>query len=69
MGPSRATVTVAKLTDNDPHTVGRGWVLDGAGPARYGWYRRAVTGRQYWIGRTVAGIRAALASGDASPIR
>ena len=33
----------------------RGWVLDGAGPARYGWYSLHPC-RQRWEGTTLAAI-------------
>lgn len=36
-----------------------GWILDGAGPARWGWARVAPC-RVVWLGRTLADAAAAL---------
>ena len=35
-------------------SIDHGWILDGAGPARHGWGRRAPTGRVYFLGKTTA---------------
>lgn len=37
----------------------RGWILDGAGPARFG-YARLATCKQVWLGRTLAEAAVAL---------
>ena len=37
----------------------RGWILDGAGPARYG-YARLTPCREVFLGRTLADVAAAL---------
>ena len=31
-----------------------GWVTDGPGEARYGWYCHLLTGGQRWMGKTLA---------------
>lgn len=46
--------------------IGRGWVLDGPGAARFGWYRRTPVGAQKWLGRTLANVRSAYYRGDAN---
>lgn len=37
----------------------RGWILDGAGPARFG-YGRVAPCKQVWVGRTLAEVAATL---------
>ena len=43
----------------------RGWILDGAGPARYGW-ASIQPGRERWEGRTLREIRDRLDARDAA---
>lgn len=39
--------------------IRHGWILDGAGPARYG-YARLDACKETWLGRTLAEVAAAL---------
>jgi hypothetical protein len=54
------TLTIAitiLLLDREALPVTRGWHLDGAGPARYGWGYRHATGRVTYLGATWRDVR------------
>ncbi len=42
---------VTSVLDGDFEGISRGWVLDGAGPARYGYYFQHPC-KQEWLGRS-----------------
>ncbi len=54
-----------RISINAPEvSLHRGWHLDGAGPARFGWGAYYPTGRVFYLGRTLEAVARSLGIGD-----
>lgn len=49
--------SIAEVVGKHTADIGKGWVLDGPGPARFGWFYRSPSGKENFLGKTLADVK------------